>query len=707
MVLRFLPALLLLAALTLAGAILPGLTPPPPAAAHGTNLAVTNVVIQGTPNSGGAYATGETITVRLSFNQCIKSYTSAALTITLDSGSVTASAPGSHTASQNVDFSYVVLAADYDYDGIVVASGALSGNYSVPAVGSCSGSGDHNHTAQAIPDGSNCCETAQAAHKVNWTDYDTDGDRLIEIANVDQLNAIRWDSNGDGVPNVRGIPGVSDVLATFQTSYRTAFPNSDIAGTDAMGCDVGGAAMQCLGYELAADLDFAGTDYVTGAGWEPIPYQHNSSTSYTGQFQGNGYIISNLTINYTGATSFHMGLFSSTTNNISNVGLVDVSLTSATGNTQAGGLVGHAQSGTIAYCYVNGGAITDTTGDSNMWFGGLAGVSSGATIIGSYSTASVTSKTTGGSVYTHAGGLVGYMYANSSILASYAYGNVTGGNLVDNETTSGGLIGRAIGGVINATYSTGTVTTAGSAHRGGYLGRAESSPAFSNNYWDTDTSQLSASNGVGVGTVASGITGQTTSALKMPTGYNGIYANWNLDLDNADGDNSHATGQDNPWDFVDAENYPVLRFEYGSDAAANERETRARNFQIPTDYDGDGDGLIDVSTVDQLNAIRWDLNGDGTAAGAGSSGYRRGFPRRRPRHGLPRHRLHRLRTHRRPGLRRHRLCHQRLDAHRRLGHQPHLHRRLQRARPYHQQPDHHHRGCGADRAVRRDSERHH
>ena len=65
---RLAPLLLLAVAVGLAGAALPGLATPPPAAAHNTNLAVTDVVIQGTPNSGGAYATGETITVRVTFN---------------------------------------------------------------------------------------------------------------------------------------------------------------------------------------------------------------------------------------------------------------------------------------------------------------------------------------------------------------------------------------------------------------------------------------------------------------------------------------------------------------------------------------------------------------------------------------------------------------------------------------------------------------
>ena len=34
--------------------------------------------------------------------------------------------------------------------------------------------------------------------------------------------------------------------------------------------------------------------------------------------------------------------------------------------------------------------------------------------------------------------------------------------------------------------------------------------------------------------------------------------------------------------------------------------------QATTDYDADNDGLIEVGSLAQLNAIRWDLDGNGT-----------------------------------------------------------------------------------------------
>ena len=45
------------------------------------------------------------------------------------------------------------------------------------------------------------------------------------------------------------------------------------------------------------------------------------------------------------------------------------------------------------------------------------------------------------------------------------------------------------------------------------------------------------------------------------------------------------------------------------------------------DYDADNDGLIEITKLEQLNAMRWDLNGDGDADSAGNdSAYAAAFP---------------------------------------------------------------------------------
>ena len=90
-------------------------------------------------------------------------------------------------------------------------------------------------------------------------DYDADNDGLIEVKTLAQLNAMRWDVDGDGVSPTAG--------------YATAFRNPE----DNMGCNesavmisAGTGNPACNGYELAANLDLNALPYNTGAGWTPI-----------------------------------------------------------------------------------------------------------------------------------------------------------------------------------------------------------------------------------------------------------------------------------------------------------------------------------------------------------------------------------------------------------------------------------------------------
>ena len=70
------------------------------------------------------------------------------------------------------------------------------------------------------------------------TDYDADDDGLIEISNLAQLDAVRHDLDGDGVPTTTGA-----------VSYARAFAN----GSAQLAC---GGLFGCVGYELSADPDF-------------------------------------------------------------------------------------------------------------------------------------------------------------------------------------------------------------------------------------------------------------------------------------------------------------------------------------------------------------------------------------------------------------------------------------------------------------------
>ena len=134
-------------------------------------------------------------------------------------------------------------------------------------------------------------------------DYDADDNGLIEVSSVLQLNAVRYDLDGNG--------SVSDDASTTNVNeaelYAAAFPNP-VTG---MGCDTSGG---CSGYELSGNLDFDedgdGTrndTYNTGAGWLPIG---TNSDPYDGTFFGAGHSIANLYVNRGGSTGLdYAGLF--------------------------------------------------------------------------------------------------------------------------------------------------------------------------------------------------------------------------------------------------------------------------------------------------------------------------------------------------------------------------------------------------------------
>ena len=344
-------------------------------------------------------------------------------------------------------------------------------------------------------------------------DYDTDDDNLIDVATLAQLDAVRYDLDGDGA-----------VDGTAWEAYYDAFDE----GALRMGCPDG-----CVGYELTADLDFdtngsgapdAGDDYWNdGDGWAPIG---DSTAKFEATFEGNRRTISHLLID----RGDYSGLFGEAgpASRIRRVGLVDADVT---GEDYVGGLVG-AGGGEIRSSYVSGSVEGDST------VGGLIGRNAGA-VAASYATARVTADDLGG-------GLAGSNAGDARILASYATGRVSGED-------AGGLVGRNAG-TVAASYATGRVLGDGA---GGLAGDGDG--VFRASYWDRETS------GVRVGLGADdldddgwleagepptgGIGGLSTAALQGPTGYEGIYARWNLDLD---GD----FAPDRPW-FLESR-YPLL-----------------------------------------------------------------------------------------------------------------------------------------------------
>ena len=212
---------------------------------------------------------------------------------------------------------------------------------------------------------------------------------------------------------------------------------------------------------LTADVNLAGVT-LTPVG--------NSSTQFTGVFDGNDNIISNAVINQPG--SDYIGLFGyvGSDGQILNLGVENVNITGAD---YVGGLVGYNDYGTLTDCYATGsvsgdgvvgglvgwtsGTLTDCYATGSVsgtlnYVGGLVGQNySGGTLTDCYATGSVSGK---GRV----GGLVGVNGSGSTLTDCYATGSVSGtGNYV------GGLVGYNDEGTITACYATGSVSVIGTA----------------------------------------------------------------------------------------------------------------------------------------------------------------------------------------------------------------------------------------------------
>ena len=297
------------------------------------------------------------------------------------------------------------------------------------------------------------------------TNIDQDNDSLIEICDLEGLNAMRYQLNGTG--------------------YR--------ASADATLITAGCPSDGCNGYELTRNLDFRSTSsygsrnintaWTAGEGWEPVGV-FGGGRGFSARFNGNGYTISNLYINRNGADN--IGLFGATRGQITNLGLLNVAIS---GRSSVGGLAGR-NSNIIMNSYVNG----TVSGSGSV--GGLVG-SNSVSITNSCATASVSGS--GDDV----GGLVGNSDSNSTIRNSCATGTVSGsGNRI------GGLVGsnRA---AITSSYATGAVEGSGN-NVGGLVG-------FNNSV--TITNSYATGSASGLGNNVGGLVGSTLNASKIENSY--------------------------------------------------------------------------------------------------------------------------------------------------------------------------------------------
>ena len=249
-----------------------------------------------------------------------------------------------------------------------------------------------------------------------------------------------------------------------------------------------------------ANIDMGGCDWDTSIG--------NSTTNFTGTYDGGGFVVSALTID-TGALDY-AGLFGRTDDaSIRNLGFTG----SVTGDGYVGGLIGYLNGGSVSNSYATGsiqatgtraggliggvnlGSVIDSYASGDVQgaegdVGGLVGYfnyfSGQGSVSGSYALGSATSAgdrvggligsnngasitdsfAQGAAISTgddQVGGLVGYMNGGA-VANSYATGNSEGSRRV------GGLIGSNIGASITDSYARGAAVSTGGSQVGGLVG---------------------------------------------------------------------------------------------------------------------------------------------------------------------------------------------------------------------------------------------
>ncbi|QIL90744.1 autotransporter subunit C [Microbulbifer sp. SH-1] len=250
-------------------------------------------------------------------------------------------------------------------------------------------------------------------------DADADSDGLIEIATLAELDAVR-----------HSLAGVGKRLSAGGALNTSGCPHVVVGGV---------LQTNCQGYELTTDLDFdtngdgaldSNDAYWNGGeGWQPLG---SISDAFTGVFHGNGHVIRNLMI--ARPEDYYQGLFGYLNNaSVRELGLSGP-LMAIEGDSYVSGLAGRANNSQITATFVSG-----VVAGSGNRIGGIVGDASATTITASY----VTGTVRGGE---YVGGLLGWGYSDTLVTASLSTAYVSA------RGTVGGLIGILTSGSASASY---------------------------------------------------------------------------------------------------------------------------------------------------------------------------------------------------------------------------------------------------------------
>ena len=397
--------------------------------------------------------------------------------------------------------------------GLVSGTSSLGGLVGYSSSGAISSSYWNITTSgQATSAGGTGLTTAQMQTATNFTGFN-----FTTTPSATGNNWVMVDADGT-LNNTGGATGAtfpmlaSEYSTTINSGHQLQLMAMNLAGSYTLGSNID--ASNTATATTLKDI------WSTAGGFVPIG---NSTSNFTGTFDGLGHTISNLTINL--PAILYVGLFGydNATSVIRNVGMIGGS---TTGSGSVGGLVGF-NNGTISNSYATDNVFSTS---SLNYIGGLVGLNYG-TISNSYATGNVSSSSA-----TYVGGLTGF---NSGIINnSYATGNVTGSSYV------GGLVGSNIGSISN-TYATGWVH--GNSYVGSLVGYNTST--ISNSFYETvvanhaltgigsSSSQNNAASSVaGTADIARTVYGMSATDMKLQANFTS---------------STSANGNMNPaWDFT-------------------------------------------------------------------------------------------------------------------------------------------------------------
>ena len=231
-------------------------------------------------------------------------------------------------------------------------------------------------------------------------------------------------------------------------------------------------------YNLSNNIDLYGVT------WTPIG---NSTTKFTGTFDGLNHTIDRLVINR--LSTDNIGLFGYTNNaTIKNIGITNANVK---GGGEVGTIIGRSTNSSLLNSYASG--VLEGNGGADI--GGLVGYNENSSIDGSNSSVTVAGTISVGGLVGSSHGTISNSYSTGNVLSSgfntggfigYNQGTITNayatGTVGSTADKIGGFVGiNNAGGNISLSYATGTVTASNSSNIGGFAG-ANISSTISSSY---------------------------------------------------------------------------------------------------------------------------------------------------------------------------------------------------------------------------------